>query len=116
MKSTFQKGKIAENISVDFLKKNGYKILVSNFRTRRGEIDIIAQKKSTLHFIEVKSINSSFIESGCENITQLKKSRILDTAAAYLAKNPEFSSFDCQCDVITIDRGTIRYMPGAITG
>ena len=49
-------GKIGENITKTFLMKHGFKVVTSNYRTRFGEIDIIAQKDNRLRFVEVKSI------------------------------------------------------------
>lgn len=49
-------GKIGENIAKTFLMKHGFSILERNYRTRYGEIDIIAKKDNILHFIEVKSV------------------------------------------------------------
>ena len=46
-------GNIGEKLARDFLKKKGYRIHETNFRCRAGEIDIIAQKKDCLAFIEV---------------------------------------------------------------
>jgi putative endonuclease len=49
-------GKIGENIAKTFLVKQGFSILDLNYRTRYGEIDIVAKKDNKIHFIEVKSI------------------------------------------------------------
>jgi putative endonuclease len=48
-------GKTGENITETFLMKHGFIVLQKNFRTRFGEIDLIAEKDTTLHFVEVKS-------------------------------------------------------------
>ena len=53
--NNIEKGKLGENISVDYLIKNGYKILERNYRNKIGEIDIIALYDGILVFIEVKS-------------------------------------------------------------
>jgi putative endonuclease len=49
-------GKIGENITKTFLMKHGFSVIETNYRTRYGEIDIIAKKDNKLRFIEVKSI------------------------------------------------------------
>ena len=49
-------GKIGENITKTFLMKHGFTVLTTNYRTRFGEIDIIAKKDNRLRFIEVKSV------------------------------------------------------------
>lgn len=49
-------GHLGENITETFLVKHGFSVLERNYRTRQGEIDIIAKKDTTLHFVEVKSV------------------------------------------------------------
>lgn len=51
-----EKGRLGEEISCIFLKNKGFNIINRNYRKKWGEIDIIATKKETLHFIEVKSV------------------------------------------------------------
>lgn len=50
-----QIGKIGETIAVTFLERKGYEILEVNARTTFGEIDIIARRKDTMIFVEVKT-------------------------------------------------------------
>ena len=79
------KGNIAEANAVIYLQENGYIIVEQNFYSRFGEIDIIATKEDTLHFIEVKSgVN---YERALQNITRTKLSRIIKTLHVYLKKN-----------------------------
>jgi putative endonuclease len=56
--SSKQFGSQAESIAADYLKKHGYRILCRNWRCRLGEIDIIAEERDTLVFVEVKSRKS----------------------------------------------------------
>jgi putative endonuclease len=49
-------GKIGENITKTFLMKHGFSVLQSNYRTKYGELDLIAQKDNRLRFVEVKSV------------------------------------------------------------
>ena len=55
-RNTYEKGIIGEKIASKYLINKGYSIIDRNFRKRWGEIDIIANKDSIIHFIEVKSI------------------------------------------------------------
>lgn len=55
-----KKGEIGENIAVMFLVKHGYAVIDRNVTKKWGEIDIVAQKDKTLHFIEVKSVSFDF--------------------------------------------------------
>lgn len=49
-------GKIGESITKTFLMKHGFTVLATNYRTKFGEIDIIAKKDNKLRFVEVKSV------------------------------------------------------------
>ena len=83
-------GKIGENLATTFLMKQGFAILERNYRVKVGEIDIIAQKDNTLHFVEVKSIkvrDLNQIESSVikpeDNLSFAKWSKLLLAIAAY---------------------------------
>ena len=60
------KGKNGENIAKNYLKKQGYRIIDTNYKTKIGEIDIVAMKDKVLSFIEVKSryIIEVFLSNG----------------------------------------------------
>ncbi len=79
------KGNIAEAKAVSYLQENGYVVVEQNFYSRFGEIDIIATKEDTLHFIEVKS--GVDYETALQNITPRKLSRIIKTLHVYIKKN-----------------------------
>ena len=51
-------GKLGEEMAVEFLQKNGYKILETNWTFQKAEVDIIAKKENTLAIIEVKTRSS----------------------------------------------------------
>jgi putative endonuclease len=51
-------GKLGEELSVEFLRKDGYTILETNWTFQKAEIDIIAQKENTLAIVEVKTRSS----------------------------------------------------------
>lgn len=51
-------GKLGEELAVEFLRKNGYQILETNWTFQKAEVDIIAQKENTLAIIEVKTRSS----------------------------------------------------------
>lgn len=80
-------GKAGENRAEVFLKHNGYKILVRNYRTKLGEIDIIAKDKNTVCFIEVKTRSDEKFGLPVESITNTKQRQIIKTATVYLKEN-----------------------------
>ena len=51
-------GKLGEELAVEFLRKNGYEILETNWTFQKAEVDIIAQKDNTLAIVEVKTRSS----------------------------------------------------------
>lgn len=77
-------GEIGEKLARNFLKKNGYRIRETNYRSHDGEIDIIAEKKDCLVFVEVRTKTSSNFGSPEESITTAKKEKLIALALAYL--------------------------------
>lgn len=77
-----------ESIAADFIKERGYKIIERNFRTKSGEIDIIALDKNTLVFIEVKTRSTAEFGSPLEAITSRKMNSLIRTAEFYKIKHP----------------------------
>lgn len=92
-------GKIGENIARTFLMKHGFSIESTNFRTKYGEIDIIAKKDNRYRFLEVKSVKVTSFSTiknlsvrPEDNLTINKWKRILISVEIYLnslAKNQE---------------------------
>ena len=80
-------GKYGEEIAQDYLKNNGFKILETNYRySKIAEIDIIAYKNNTIHFIEVKTRRSAKYGSPQEAITKCKLESIQLCAKYYLTQ------------------------------
>lgn len=57
-------GVIGEKVAAEYLKRHGFSICDRNFVRKTGELDIIAEKDSTLHFVEVKTILANEFPSG----------------------------------------------------
>ena len=95
-------GRLGENIACDFLRKNGYKIIETNYRCRDGEIDIITQQQDTLVFVEVRTKRSFFFGSPEESITQTKKEHLRAVAEHY-NQNHENLPPEWRIDVIAIE-------------
>lgn len=79
-----------------------YRILDRNFRTRRGEIDLIAEENGTLCFVEVKGRSGRSFGGPAEAITLEKQRRILGAAQAYLARAGRAERL-CRFDVVCVD-------------
>jgi putative endonuclease len=95
-------GKFGEDLAVRYLKKMGYKVLCRNYRTRFGEIDIIAKDSDTIVFIEVKSRRTATFGHPKYSITRKKQERISKTALYYLKENNQ-SNCRARFDVVTIN-------------
>ena len=76
-------GKLGEMAAQKFLKKRGYRIRETGFRCRHGEIDIIAQQKDCLVFVEVRTKSNLGFGTPEESITQAKKERLIASALTY---------------------------------
>ena len=96
-----QFGKESESEAVRYLKKSGYKILEQNYRTKLGEIDIIAKDKGTIAFIEVKSRRSGNYGNPKWAVTP-KKQRKISMVALYYLKATNQSGEKARFDVVTI--------------
>jgi len=95
-------GKESEDKAVDFLQERGFKIVDRNFyASRLGEIDIIAFKDDTLHFIEVKSTRKNF--EPIYNITPNKLRKIINSAEYYLKKKKLKYRWSIDALIIKVD-------------
>jgi putative endonuclease len=95
------KGDIAETKACEYLNSQGFKILEQNFYAKKlGEIDIIATKNETFHFVEVKSAND--YEIAVNNITQTKLSKLKRSVDYYLQTKKLDVSF-CIDAIIVVD-------------
>lgn len=81
------KGRRGEIEACKYLEKEGFKVLELNFRSKIGEIDIIASRGKIIHFFEVKSRRGEDFGSPFEALTPRKRDKIKKTAGLYLLKN-----------------------------
>ena len=77
-------GHLGEKLAQDFLRNKGYRIVETNFRCHRGEIDIVAKHKDFLVFVEVRSKRNLEWGTPEESITTGKKRRVKAAAFRYL--------------------------------
>ncbi len=77
-------GKLGEKLTVKYLKSKGYKVIEKNFECRQGEIDIIAQDKKELVFIEVKTRTNIKYGSPAEAVNNLKQKHLIKAVKYYL--------------------------------
>ena len=99
------KGAQAERAAAQFLEEQfSYRILERNFRSRFGEVDLIAEEGDVLCFIEVRSRSTSRYGEAIETIGREKRRRIARSARQYLVtRNLEHRA--CRFDVVTLQSG-----------
>jgi putative endonuclease len=107
--SNVQTGRQGEEAARDFLRKKGYHILQSNYRTRFGEIDIIARDKDTLCFVEVKTRYSQAFGSPYEAVMETKQ-RTISRVAVYYLKEHNLLDTKARFDIVSVVResGNVR--------
>lgn len=110
MSSKWQTGLMGEFKAMRFLKKQGMKILAFRYRTRHGEIDLIARDGNETVFIEVKSRPSGKMGEGIRAVNQEKRQHLRYAAKCYLSAHPA-SSF--RFDVIEISAAGLRHFKQA---
>lgn len=113
--TTRTEGIIGESIAKEYLEKQGYVVLETNYLAKTGEIDIIAVKNSTFVFVEVKRRTSNKYGMGLESVTPDKIRKIVKTAEIYLMSKGRYDSF-CRFDVIEVDdEKVIEHIKNAFT-
>ena len=93
-------GREGEERAARYLREAGYEVLERNFRTRRGEIDIVARNAERVVFVEVKSWNSVGVEHLGQAIDHRKRERIRGASRTYLMRHPELQERRVGYDVI----------------
>ena len=83
-----ERGRLGEEYAARLLEREGYRILSRNFRTRYGEIDLIAQKGEILAFVEVKTRATDSLSRPAAAVSRRKQGRIILAAEGYLQRFP----------------------------
>ena len=100
-----------EERAARFLAERGMAIVARNFRTRFGEIDLVARDGETLVFVEVRRRANAAYGDAADSITEAKRRRIESAARGYLAtlrREPP-----CRFDVITLDGDETAWLRAA---
>jgi putative endonuclease len=94
-------GKTGEDLAVAELEQRGYAIVARRWRSRAGEIDIIARDGETLVFVEVKAREDHEFGDAAESVTMRKRRTMVRLARAYVAEQ-RWIDRPCRFDVVTI--------------
>ena len=79
-------GRLGERLARRFLRKKGFRVLAKNYRTKSGEIDVVARDGSDLCFVEVKTRTSLEFGRGDEHIDRVKMRSIVRVAEEFVSK------------------------------
>ena len=104
--STHARGVEGEDKACRWLEAHGYAVVARNWRSRRGEVDIVAQLRDTVVFVEVKTLPSGNLETLAHELDGRKQKRIIETAKLFLLNHRKYSNSVVRFDVLVID------MPG----
>lgn len=110
---TQQTGEIGENVASTFLVKHGFSIVERNYTKKWGEIDIVAEKKGKLHFIEVKAVARETLPDSVthetsdshrpeDNMHPWKLKRLSRTIQTYLLSKKILEDKDWQVDLAVV--------------
>lgn len=105
-------GRSGENRAVKFIKKAGLKVLERNYRTRTGEIDIIAKDGDEIVFVEVKTRSGDGYGAPAEAVDAFKQKKYAAVASEYLRSE---ELFDCPCrfDVVEVGKTYVNHIKDA---
>jgi putative endonuclease len=94
-------GRAGEEVAVEALRAEGYRIVERNVRLRRGELDVIAEEAGELVFVEVKTRRSSTYGTPAESVGPRKRHALAQLAAGYLARRG-LGNRACRFDVVEV--------------
>lgn len=100
-------GRLGEQYAAERMKNDGYEIICTNYRSRFGEIDIIASDSKYIVFVEVKTRRYTSYARPVEWVTKTKQNRIINTALIYLSEHK--TNLYIRFDVIEIITGTREF-------
>lgn len=104
---TRAEGILGEQIAIEFLEQQGYRILERNYTEKSGEIDIISQKNNVIVFVEVKRRTGAKFGNGLESVTPDKIRRIIKTAELYLLRK-RMSDCCCRFDILIVGADEVK--------
>jgi putative endonuclease len=113
-----RRGAASEDLAARWLEARGYRIVARNFRTRRGEIDLVAEDRGVTVFVEVRARTASSHGSAIATISPAKRRRIVSAARVYAARFG-LGERPLRFDTVSLDGDggsvVVRHDPGAFT-
>jgi len=114
MNSTVR-GRKGEEQAAAALETSGMKIIAKNFRSKYGEVDIVALSGETIVFIEVKAWSTFGIEDLQYGLDIRKQRKIIKTAKFFLSENREYSRMAIRFDLVFVKNNSITHLASAFT-
>lgn len=108
------RGKQAEALAADFLRREGLSITATNYQCRYGEIDLIARDGAMVVFVEVRSRAGNAYGGAAASITATKREKLLKTARHYLAGRHPVPPCRFDAVLITGTPGRVEWIRNAI--
>lgn len=110
--TTIATGSRNEELAASFLVRRGYVVVERNYKTKLGELDLVARQGTTLVFVEVRSRATDQFGSALEAVGWSKQRRVSRMAKMYLAaRRPRFD--ECRFDVVAITGDRIELVKDA---
>ena len=110
-----KKGRAGEEAAAIFLEEKGMRILEKNFRSRTGEVDIVAVDGETIVFTEVKTWSSYGIEALEQALDAKKQHKIIETSKYFLSLHRKYRYMAVRFDVVFISPEGITHLASAFT-
>jgi len=110
-----ERGRKGEDQAAAALENAGMKIIARNFRSKYGEIDIVALAGETIVFTEVKNWSTYGMEDLQYGLDIRKQRKIIKTAKYFLCENREYSRMAIRFDVIFVKNNSITHLASAFT-
>ncbi len=95
-------GESGERVAALLLEARGYRILARNFRTRAGELDLVAEDADGLAFVEVRTRRGESCGSPEESLTARKRTRLVALAFEFLQAHPQYADCAWRIDLVAI--------------
>jgi putative endonuclease len=108
-----RKGGEGEAAAALYLEGKGMEIIERNFRSKKGEVDIIALEGETLVFVEVKAWSTLGIDALEQGLDKKKQSRIIETAKYFLSIHRKYRYMAIRFDVVFIAPQGITHLASA---
>ncbi len=99
-------GNAGEERAARFYAERRFEIVARNFRTRRGEIDIVVAKEDLIVFVEVKALPGGEADTLSYELNAAKQRKIIESAKFFLEKHRKYSNSIVRFDAVVVD------MPG----